>query len=511
MALTKLIKPEMAYLKCGLYGGQGAGKTRTASEIAIGLHKLIKSKKGVAFYDTETGSNFMSPLFNKHNIDLFVEKSKSFVSLRDTIIQTPQFADILIIDSITHPWRELVKSYKAARHQKFLRIQDWGPLKEEWQQFSDLFVNSHLHIILCGRASNVFEDVEDSDDDGNGKSNWKAVKVGTKMATETETGYEPSLLIEMQKLYLQDGGKYVRRASVIKDRFGVIDSKDFDFGPEDKEGYVFSCFLPHISLLNLGGDHVGIDVTKNSEGLFGDGGRGWAENRRRAEIFIEEIDGLFKSYIPGQGPKEKKIQADVFNTVFQTRSMKAIGEMRADDLQHGKEAVEYILMQMVKNAPWIAKMQEDKTQSFDLAQWISAQFNTYLSSTTPAAAPKPDPDDDIPIFTSTANTEAGHVPGNQAPPAGGVAPKPEGPAPDQTKPALSPEEKQALDVAVTRDIESALMDAKTPNDADTVFADYGTIIAALSEENRKRIHRAYNNKKRQLKRGGEGSEPELRQ
>ena len=138
MSLTKITKPKMAYLKAGFYGGQGSGKTRTATEVAIGLHKYIKSTKGVAFFDTETGSDFMVPLFNKHKIDLFTEKAKSFVALRDTIIQAPQFADILIIDSITHPWRELVKSYKAARHQKFLRIQDWGPLKEEWQQFSDL-------------------------------------------------------------------------------------------------------------------------------------------------------------------------------------------------------------------------------------------------------------------------------------------------------------------------------------------------------------------------------------
>src|SRR5690348_3459925 len=228
MALTKITKPKMAYLKAGFYGAQGSGKTRTATEVAIGLHKYIKSTKGVAFFDTETGSDFMVPLFNKHKIDLFTEKSKSFVSLRGTIIQAQQVADILIIDSITHPWRELVKSYKAARRQKFLRIQDWGPLKEEWQQFSDLYVNSPLHIILCGRASNIFEDVEDNDDD-EGKKNWKAVKVGTKMATVTETGYEPSLLVEMQKKFLQEGGKYVRRAPVIKDRFRIIDSHDSDF------------------------------------------------------------------------------------------------------------------------------------------------------------------------------------------------------------------------------------------------------------------------------------------
>jgi len=495
MSLTKITKPKMAYLKAGFYGGQGSGKTRTATEVAIGLHKYIKSTKGVAFFDTETGSDFMVPLFNKHKIDLFTEKAKSFVALRDTIIQAPQFADILIIDSITHPWRELVKSYKAARHQKFLRIQDWGPLKEEWQQFSDLYVNSQLHIILCGRASNVFEDVEDDKDNDDGKKNWKAVKVGTKMATETETGYEPSLLVEMQKLFLNEGGKYVRRASVIKDRFGIIDSCDFDFGPEDKEGFVFKCFLPHIELLNLGGEHLGVDTSKNSEGLFGDGGRGWAESRRKAEIFIEEIDGLFKSYLPGQGPKEKKVQADIFFTVFQTRSMMAIGEMKPDELRVGKQAVEYILLNMVRNAALIAKMQEDKTQAFDLAEWISKQFDAFLNQPKIGAPPPPDPDDDIPMFSAPPPADD-DIP-NFAPT---EAPKPQGAVAPNL--GISPEDKKAIEAATTRDIEDTLMDAKKQGDLDAKFAEFGAVISGLSEENRKRVHRAYNTKRTQLRRAG---------
>ena len=72
------------------------------------------------------------------------------------------------------------------------------------------------------------------------------------MAAEKETGYEPSLLIEMEKVFNEVRGKYVRRATVIKDRFSQIDSKQF-------ENPKFESFLPHIKMLNLGGEHVGVD------------------------------------------------------------------------------------------------------------------------------------------------------------------------------------------------------------------------------------------------------------
>src|SRR4051812_32554365 len=33
-----------------------------------------------------------------------------------------------------------------------LHFEDWGYLKSEWRKFTDRFVNSQLHIIVCGRA-----------------------------------------------------------------------------------------------------------------------------------------------------------------------------------------------------------------------------------------------------------------------------------------------------------------------------------------------------------------------
>jgi len=43
MSLFKKAENEQAYLKCGIRGFEKSGKSRTATNIAIGLHKYIKS------------------------------------------------------------------------------------------------------------------------------------------------------------------------------------------------------------------------------------------------------------------------------------------------------------------------------------------------------------------------------------------------------------------------------------------------------------------------------------
>src|ERR1700752_117247 len=92
------------YLKMGLYGNTGSGKTYTAGKIAIGMAKALKSKKPVAIFDTETGSDFLIPLFEKEGIKLVVIKSRSFAKLVEATKEAQQIADVFIVDSISHVW-----------------------------------------------------------------------------------------------------------------------------------------------------------------------------------------------------------------------------------------------------------------------------------------------------------------------------------------------------------------------------------------------------------------------
>ena len=324
MGLLKPVQNQSACLKAGVYGTQGAGKTYTATSIAIGLHKHIKSEKPIAFFDTETGSDFVLPRFKEAKIELLGIKGRAFKDLITVFHEAEQTCDILIIDSLTHVWREIVKAYKNGR--KFLRIQDWGPIKENWQTYTDLFVNSNLHVIVCARSGNVYEDLADDNDSG-GKKKWEAHKVGTKMAAEGEAGYEASLLLEMSKVYLEDGGKYARQCDVLKDRFAVIDSAAFT-------DPTFENFLPHIELLNIGGKHFGVDTDSTSHEIFAEGNDGnLAHEERRRKIALEKIEAACTEAFPSTAAPAKRAKIRAMKHAFGTTSWKEIQGMTATFLE----------------------------------------------------------------------------------------------------------------------------------------------------------------------------------
>ena len=82
MSILKPATNKMAYAKVGLYGTAGAGKTRTATEVAIGLHKAIGSKKPIAAFDTEPAFSFVLPHFQKAGIELLIaDESRALADL----------------------------------------------------------------------------------------------------------------------------------------------------------------------------------------------------------------------------------------------------------------------------------------------------------------------------------------------------------------------------------------------------------------------------------------------
>ena len=335
MTLLKKASPEMAFLKLGIYGEAGSGKTFTASHVAISLAKFIKSKKRVAFADTETGSDFVLPAFKAAGIDLFTAKTRAFADLLKIVDESIGVCDILIIDSITHFWNELIDAYLKKNEKKRLTLRDWQPLKQTWREFTDRFVNSKLHVIVCGRSADKWEEVEDPED-----GSKELRKVGTKMRTETEMGYEPSLLVEMEAIQMsaRAGGQWLHRAYVKKDRFDVIDGLFFD-NPN------FDSFLPHILLLNLGGEHKALEADRNSQGLFERGDSG-EQKRVRKEIILEKITNEIKKLYPGQGEADKTARITLMERVFGTNSWTEISTYFSPDkldaglknLQSGEES-----------------------------------------------------------------------------------------------------------------------------------------------------------------------------
>lgn len=322
MSLFKPAEMKQSYLKMGIYGNAKSGKTYTSSLIAVGLHKLIKSTKPVAFFDTETGSEYVLPtLYQPANIPLISIKSRSFSDLREALKEAEKISNILIIDSITHVWLEIQNAYKKKNKIDYVEFQDWAPIKAEWAAFTTDYLNSNLHVIVCGRAQDIWEESVDS------KGRKEKNVVGTKMATEKGLSYEPSLLVEMEKEFDPKTGFITPRAWVMGDRFTKLDGKCFDKP-------TFKTFLPHIEMLNLGGQHEGIDETRNSESLFTPGNRdSRVEYAKTRDIFLEEIKAEMDLRFPGMGTNEKNFRNEVLMELFGTYSKTAIDGLKIEQLE----------------------------------------------------------------------------------------------------------------------------------------------------------------------------------
>ena len=329
MSILKEARPEAAFLKMGIYGKAGSGKTYTASSVAIALHQLTKSKKPIAFLDTESGSDYIQPIFKEAKIKLMVAKTRKFTDLLEVMVEAEKTCFALITDSVTHYWDDLKESYR--KKHKLTTIshpKHWQIIKPEWWKFSSFYLTSALHFIVCGRAGDVWEMVTDEE------GVKELQRTGTQMRTEKELSYEPSLLVEMVKTRLNDnpGAGYVHRAFIIKDRFSVsgLEGKHFD-------DPTLESFLPHVELLNIGGEHRALESDGDSQDLFDDDNDDYG---RQKAIVLEKIKEEFYIAYPSQGTEDKQGRSELRKNYFNTRSWTEIEGLHLDKLNLGFKALE---------------------------------------------------------------------------------------------------------------------------------------------------------------------------
>ncbi len=352
--LFKKASNTMAFAKVGLLGFAGSGKTRTGTEIAIGLHKAINSKKPVGFLDTETGSDFVLPIFQTHGIELMVSKTRAFKDLAEGMKESANLFDILIIDSVSHFWVDIVESYRKKKNVNRLSFQDWGIIKPMWSNdFATPFVTSSIHIIVCGRAGFEYDYFEGEE----GK--MELYKTGTKMKAEGEFGFEPSLLIEMERIknpeatesYKSAKNKdqkmkaaqkmmaereFVRMATVLKDRSDIMDGKVF-YNPK------YSDFAPHWQSINIGGEHRPLEAGDSTDLFHKDGKPTWKYEQEQKEIFRAEIKSTIDKYFPSSSAAERKAKIIVKDFVFGMKSDEGLDTIDISPLRLGKELLEWLL------------------------------------------------------------------------------------------------------------------------------------------------------------------------
>lgn len=340
MSLFKPAENTMAFLKAGVMGEAGSGKTHTATLIAIGLikylrkHKLPGHDKPAFMLDTENGSSWIKPMFDEAGIPLMVAKTRAFKDLTPAVRSAEKDASILLIDSITHFWQELQDSYlkvlsdRRNRNVTALEFQDWAYIKRQWGQFSDAFVSSNLHCILSGRLGWEYDQVT------NERGKKEIEKSGVKMQAEKGLGYEPNILIWMERNLDIHDKVVARTATILKDRSRKLDGKQFT-DPN------FETFLPHIEFMALGGKHETPDVTRTSEDMMPDDDAPLSDLKSvHRKIALDEIQALLVEHYPSTGAEDKKAKAALIKEFFHTPSWTLIETlMPLVDLQANFDAL----------------------------------------------------------------------------------------------------------------------------------------------------------------------------
>jgi hypothetical protein len=330
MSLFKPAEVTSAYMKLGLLGFQGSGKTKTASKIVIGLVNYMRERgisaaeKPVMFLDTETGSDWVIPDFKAAGIKLEAAKTRAFSDLLVAVEEAEQNGSAMIIDSITHFWVELTQSYMKKRNRSRLQFEDWAVLKAEWGKFTDRFVNSSAHIALCGRAGFEYDYTVDEE---TLKKNLE--KTGVKMKAEGEMGYEPSLLVLMERQQEIEANKIKRvwrTATILKDRSALLDGQSF-------EDPGFEQFLPHIEMLNLGGKQLGVDTSRNSQHMIPADKRDW--NTTQRAICLGEIEDLLVLHHPSTSGADRQKKIMVIRDCFGCGWTEVEKVMKLEDLRAG--------------------------------------------------------------------------------------------------------------------------------------------------------------------------------
>lgn len=394
MALQKVTHNNNPVLKVGLFGIHGSGKTYTAMMLAIGMIEYLREqglpcKNAIAVFDTENGAGHYAELCASKGIDLYVENAKSFDALMGVTREAEQLADVLMVDSITHPYDEVMANKRKSKGGKDIEVGDWQSIDETYERFRDWYVNAPIHVLLCGRSGNTYLNIVDED-----TNKREMYAVGTKMKARGIM-YDPALLLEMTSVndtVAQEdfqntiGNKWEKKnkraqlsqtmksnpvlhacATVIKDR--TVD-KAFNLMGQKFVEPDFETFLPHVKKLNIGGKVHATDTTE-SKGLFKDDNSRFAmEEAASRKALTEGIKGLMQRFWPGSTAAEKQLKAAMCHSVFNVHGWKNVEALDFPSLDKGFKRFESMCSQVVD-------MQAAEMAHSDVVAWIEAKHGEY--------------------------------------------------------------------------------------------------------------------------------------
>lgn len=344
MILLKEAVNEQAAAKVGIFGDPGSGKTTTAGLLGLGISLTYYKGAPVAIMDTEKASDFLIPIYKAEGVKLLTHKSKAFQDMMKVLSEAETTGCcVFIVDSVSHTWDELVNSYCHKMHISRPEFHHWKDIKAPWHDWTDRYLTSSLHCIVNGRLGYEYEYQGTGETRRDGKEKMELIKGESKMRAEGQFGYEPHLLVEMERVREVVGGpgggqKHI--AHVLKDRSWFLNGKSliFESKPRYEKGMwkeVFQAFEPHFSALNIGGVQQTVNPS-NSEDIFNENGRDkYSQRDKERAICLEDIVATMQLLWPGQTADQKNIRIRVIESLWGTRAWSAVENMPLEKVQDG--------------------------------------------------------------------------------------------------------------------------------------------------------------------------------
>lgn len=196
---------EKSKLRLAVFGISGSGKTYSSLQIATGMGGKI------ALLDTEHGS--ARKYADRFEFDV-AEMEKPFsIEKYVQFIRGAEAAgyDILIIDSLSHAWQELLEDIEKLSNAKYKgnSWRAWNEGTPKQRAFIDAILSFKGHIIATMRSKTEYIVTQN-----NGKTDIK--RAGTSVEQGKNIEYEFDMLIEMSEEH---------HCRVIKDRTGKFQDK----------------------------------------------------------------------------------------------------------------------------------------------------------------------------------------------------------------------------------------------------------------------------------------------
>lgn len=215
--MFKKATKEQTYARVALFGPSGSGKTFGALRIATGL---AGSGGSIAYIDTERSSaRKYADRFSFDHMDL---ETKSIDAYLEAISAAKKEGyKVLIIDSLSHGWQELLQEVERIAQAKFKgnTWSAWSQGNPKQKRLIDAILDYPGHVIATMRSKTEWTIAESG-----GKKTPQRVGLSPEQGKGIE--YEFDLLVEVSPDHV---------ATVLKDRSGkfqdtIIDKIDENFG-----------------------------------------------------------------------------------------------------------------------------------------------------------------------------------------------------------------------------------------------------------------------------------------